>query len=174
VFTAFEQNCELRAAVQRQGDDKVALYYELRNKGDAAVFVLHGVEPEEAPYYVERTARGLSIAHKIIAPPPGLELERPEVPLAARVDPGDRFRKKIELTLPLRECVPYPHLQPKRERPSGYLVLEGWLEVGFCAPDDPDAAREAGEGWILPGAMAAKQRIATVGPLGRFAFVPRR
>lgn len=174
MFAAFEQNCELRVAVQRQGDDQVALYYELRNKSDAAVFVFHGVEPKETPYYVERFARGITISQKIIAPPPGLELERPEIPLATRVEPGQHFRQKLEMTLPLRECAPYPHLQPQRERQSGYLILEGWFEAGFLAPQDPDAAREAGEGWVLPGVSAAKQSIVRAGPIGRFAFEPFR
>ena len=160
--------------MQRQGDDQVALYYELRNKGDLAVFVFHGVELEEAPYYVERTRQGLTIGHKIIAPPRGLELERPEVPLAARVEPGQHFRRKLEMTVPLRESMPYPHLQPRGQRQSGYLVVEGWLEVGFVAADETEPAKEAGEGWTVPGVRAEKQSILRAGPIGRFAFEPYR
>ena len=110
------------------------------------------------------------ISQKIIAPPPGLELERPEVPIAARVDPGQRFRQKIEVTLPLRESAPYPHLLPPRTRHEGYVVREAWLEVGFYSPPDPDAAREAGDGFVFPGMDVAAQSILRAGPIGRFAF----
>ena len=170
MFAARDQNCELRAAVRRQGDDKVALFYELRNNHDKAVFLFCGVEPKEAPYYVERNAHDLTIGHKIVAPPRGLELERPEVPLAAQVDPGERLRQKIELGLPLRESAPYPHLMPRRERRTEYEVLDAWLEVGYCELPDGLEAREAGDGFVIPGVRAEMLSILRAGPIGRFAF----
>lgn len=172
MFAAFEQGCELRVAAQREGDDKVALFYELRNKAERAFFVFHGVAPQESPYYVERVSSGLTISQKVIAPPRGLELERPEIPLASRVNPGERLRQKIELGLPLRESTPYPHLRPRRPRGGGYVVLEAWLEIGFFSPESPEVAREAGEGWVIPGLDPARQSIVRAGPIGRFAFDP--
>ncbi len=174
MFSALDHNCELRAAVERQGDDRFALYYELRNRGDLTVFVFDGVAPKDSPYYVQRNGNALVISHKIIAPPRGLELERPDIPLAARVDPGQRLRHKIEVSLPLREATPYPHLQPPRERTDGYLVLEASLEVGYFAAPDPSVAREAGEGFLIPGLDPNLQTILRAGPIGRVAFDPAR
>lgn len=169
MFTAIGEGCELRVATKRESDDKVALYYELRNKGGQALFGFHGGEPN-----VELAANGLSISQKIVAPPRGLELERPEVPLAARLDPGQHLRGKIDLMLPLRESAPYPHLRPPRARHEGYLVLDAWFELGYVAPQDPEGVRAAGDGYLFPAASAKVQRILRVGPIGRFAFDPAR
>jgi hypothetical protein len=174
MFAALDQHCELRAAVERLGDDKFALYYEIRNKGRQTIFVFDGVEPQEAPYYVERAGNLLAISQKIIAPPPGLELERPEVPLAARVDPGQRLRHKLELSLPLRTASPYPHLSPRRERSREYLLIDAHFEVGYFPAPDASLAREAGEGFVLPGLDPGAQAVIRVGPVGRVAFDPSR
>jgi hypothetical protein len=174
MFSALDYNCELRAAVERLADDQIALYYELRNRADQTLFVFDGVEPKEAPYYIERTGNTLTISQKIIAPPRGLELERPEVPLAAIVGPGQRLRHKLEISLPLREFTPYPHLLPMRERSEGYLLIDAHFEVGYFAAPDPSVAKQAGDGFLLPGLRPSEQTILRVGPVGRVAFDPSR
>ena len=174
MFAARDQNCELRVAVERVADDQVALYYELRNHGSCAVFVFDGVEPKDAPYYVERQGSELIVSQKIIAPPRGLELERPEIPLAARLDPGQRLRHKLEMRLPLRASSPYPHLEPRRERSDGYIAIDTYFEAGYVAPPDPGVAREAGEGFVLPSLTPEMQSVLRAGPFGRVAFDPSR
>ena len=152
----------------------MALYYELRNHGHGTAFVFDGIAPKDAAYYIERSGNALTISQKVIAPPPGLELERPETPLAARLDPGQRLRHKLEIRLPLHESTPYPHLQPKRERGASYLVLEAHFEAGYFVAPDPAVARKAGEGWILPGLEPGMQSILRAGPIGRISFDPAR
>jgi hypothetical protein len=174
MFAARDQNCELRAAVERLSDNGVALYYELRTHGTQTVFLFDGVVPKDAPYYVQRAGNMLIVSQKIIAPPQGLELERLEIPLAARLDPGQRLRHKIELRLPLRESFPYPHLQPRRDRSGEYLLMETYFEAGYFAAPEPGVAREAGDGWALPGLEPQMQAILRAGPIGRMAFDPAR
>ncbi len=174
MFAAFEQGCELRAAVQRQSDDRVALFYELRNKRDATLLVFDSVEPPESPYYVERTASGIAIAQKVVSPPRGLELERPEIPLASRVEPGGRLRVKLDLPLPLRERLPYSQLTPRRPPAGQYLVLEAWLEVGICELTAELPAKEIEGGVALARFGPGLQTVVRTGPIGRFAFDPSR
>jgi hypothetical protein len=175
MFAARDQSCELRVAVERVADDQIALFYELRNQAPTAVFVFDGVDPKDAPFYVERRPGELIVSQKIIAPPRGLELERPEIPLASRLEPGQRIRHKLEMRLPLRASTPYPHLELRRERGEGYLVVDAFFEVGYFAPPDPSVAREAGEGaFVLPGLTPEMQTVLRAGPFGRVAFDPAR
>ena len=174
MFSARDESCELRAAVERVADDKVALYYELRNHGSATIFVFDGVEPKEAPFYVEYRGRELVVSQKIIAPPATLSVERPDIPLAARLEPGQRLRHKLELRLPLRANTPYPHLEPKPERGGGVLAIDSFLEVGYFAASDPAVAQETGEGFVIPGLAPTMQTVLRIGPFGRVAFDPTR
>ncbi|MCB9384538.1 MAG: hypothetical protein H6509_07980 [Bryobacterales bacterium] len=174
MFSARDHHCELRVAVQRSGDDGFALYYELRNLARQRLFVLDGVMPAEAPYYIEREGDFVVLSQKLFPIPRGLLVERPEVPLAALVEPGQRLRHKLELKLPLRESIPYPHLLPKHGRSQGYLVMDAAFEIGYFADVPPEKEQALGEGFVLPGYSVKQQTLLRTGPIGRVAFDPVR
>jgi len=174
-MSATAQDCDLRVAIQAS-PSSLLLGYEFRNRSDKTAFlfnVVHrtgasgGPEADSNLVYVQPAAGALILAKRIIPVPPDVDVEKPEVPYVTRVEPGEVFREKISLMLPLRLFTPY-----KRRTPMTLTEAAAYFELGFFLAPDPSVAKEAGGQLVVYPFPVEKQIILRAGPLGRFPVQP--
>jgi len=174
-MSATAQNCDLRVAVQAS-PASLLLGYEFRNRSDKTAFLFNlvykfgasgGPEADPNLVYVQQSGAAVVLGKKIIPVPDDIDVERPDVPYVTRVDPGEVFREKINIMLPLRPFTPYPQR-------GGAAVTEAavYFELGFFLAPDPSVARESGGHLVVYPFAAQKQTILRTGPLGRFPVQP--
>jgi hypothetical protein len=164
-------NCDLRVSVQA-GPGKLSLGYEFRNGSARTAFlfnVLHrpgtsgGPQTHSNLVYVLESGGTLVLAKKVIPVPAEVDVEKPDVPYVTRVDPGQTFRERIDLPLPLQLWSPYPAAPVSRA-----LEMDAWFELGFFLAPDPSVAQESGGNLIVYPFHAEQQEILRAGSLGRF------
>jgi len=165
------QDCDLRAGVQTSAS-AVTIGYEFRNRSARTAFLFNRVarqdeagrlEPNATNVYIEPSGATVILGKKIIPVPADRDVEKPDVPYVTRVEPGQTFREKFEVPLPLKTWTPYPG----RSAQPG-IELEAWFELGFFLAPDPSVVREAGGNLVIYPFPFEKQTILRAGPLGRF------
>lgn len=168
-------DCDLRVAVQ-PGASSLLVAYEFRNRSSRTAFlfnVLHRTGasggPESSPdlVYIYPAGPAIVLAKKIYPVPADTEVERPDVPWVTRVDPGQVFREKFNVPLPLKLWTPY-RLRGVTPPPEAIA----WFELGFFLAPDPSVAKEADGHLSVYPFDAGKQNILRVGPIGRFSVAP--
>ena len=166
---ASRAECDLRVAAQ-MGAGGMALGYEFRNRSGQVAFlfnVLHrGGAGDANLIYAQAQGGALTLSKKIIAVPRDIEVEKPDVPYVTRVGPGEAFREKLDVAVPVKLWAPYPGAAGRA--PEG-AELEVWFEVGFFLTGDAGVAREAGGRLVIYPFAAEKQIVLRAGPLGRVA-----
>jgi hypothetical protein len=175
TISASVQDCDLRVAIQAS-PSSLLLGYEFRNRSGKTAFlfnVVHrtgasgGPEADSNLVYVEPASGSLVLGKKIIPVPADTDVEKPDVPYVTRVEPGEAFREKVSLMLPLRLFTPY-----KRRTPMTLSEAAVYFELGFFLAPDPSVAKEAGGHLVVYPFPAEKQIILRAGPLGRFPIQP--
>lgn len=186
TFSTQAQGCQLLVGVERPSEDKLVLLYEFRNQAEQTALIFSGVtrrarsgavEQASGLVYVERTAAGLVLGQKVIAVPADIDVERPEIPFVRRVDPGDRLRERVEITLPVEEWTPYSGLVRRPDAGAEQVPLDAWFELGFFFAPDPSIAREvetpAGTLLSVYPFDPSKQSILRVGPIAKLPLAAK-
>jgi hypothetical protein len=165
------QDCDLRVAAQPE-HNALTLGYEFTNRSGKTAFLfnlLHrtgpsgGDEPNPDLVYVHQNGGLLVVAKRVLPVPDNIDVEKPDVPYVTRVDPGQSFREKLTLPLPLTLWSPYPGA-PRAALPE----MEVWFELGFFLAPDPTVAKQAKGHLEIYPFRADQQTILTAGPLGRY------
>ena len=186
TYSTQAQGCQLLVGVERPSDDKLVLLYEFRNLAPQTAMVFSGVarrarsgavEQASGVVYVERTAAGLVLGQKVIGVPADIDVERPEIPFVRRVDPGERLRERVEMTLPVEEWTPYSGIAGGRAPGAEQAPLDAWFELGFFFAPDPSVAREvetpAGTLLSVYPFDPSKQTILRVGPIAKLPLAAK-
>ena len=169
---ASAHNCDLRVATQ-ESPGSVLLGYEFRNRSGRTAFlfnVIHrtgtsgGPEPDTNLVYVEWAGASVTVSKKIIAVPGNMLVEKPDVPYVTKVEPGEVFRERVSLMLPLKLFSPYG----ADEQAPIAREAAAYFELGFFLAPDPSVAKEAGGHLVVYPFPAEKQIVLRAGPLGRF------
>lgn len=170
-LTAQAQDCDLRVGVQ-PGPDSLLIGYEFRNRSARTAFlfnVLHRTGPSGGPetspnlVYIYQSSGSITLAKKIFPVPPDVDVEKPDVPYVTRVDPGQVFRERFTVPLPLKPWTPY------RGYPAPTLTeAAASFELGFFLAPDPSVAKQSGGNLIVYPFPTEKQIVLRAGPLGRF------
>lgn len=165
------QDCDLRVGVQ-PGPGSLLIGYEFRNRSDKTAFlfnVLHRTGPSGGPetgsnlVYIYQSSGSITLAKKIFPVPPDVDVEKPDVPYVTRVEPGQVFRERFTLPLPLKPWAPY------RGYPAPTMSEAAvFFELGFFLAPDPSVAKQAGGNLIVYPFPTEKQTVLRAGPLGRF------
>jgi hypothetical protein len=170
-MSATAQDCDLRVAVQAT-PTSLLVGYEFRNRSNRTAFlfnVVHRTGPSGGPeadanlLYVQPAAGSVILGKRIIPVPPDVDVEKPEVPYVTRVEPGEAFRERISLMLPLRIFTPY-----KQRTPVQMTEAAAYFELGFFLAPDPSVAKQAGANLVVYPFPVEKQVVLRAGPLGRF------
>lgn len=168
-------DCDLRAGVQIS-PTALLLGYEFRNRSSKTAFlfnVIHRTGPSGGPeadanlVYVQPSAGTVVLGKRIIPVPADVDVEKPEVPYVTRVEPGEVYRERLNLQLPLRIFTPY-----KLRTPVSMAEAAAYFELGFFLAPDPSVARDTGGHLVVYPFPAEKQLILRAGPLGRFPIQP--
>lgn len=170
------QDCDLRAAAQ-SAPDALTVGYEFRNRSSKTAFLfnlLHrtgpsgGPEPSTDLVYIHASGGNLVLSKKIFPVPANIDVEKPNVPYVTRVEPGQTFREKFTVPLPLKPYTPYP--APPAAPPNEAIVF---FELGFFLAPDPAIAKQADGHLTVYPFQAERQTVLRAGPLGRFPVSPR-
>lgn len=172
-LTTQAQDCDLRVGVQA-GPDSLHIGYEFRNRSAKTAFlfnVLHrtglsgGPETDPNLVYIYQSSGSIALAKKIFPVPADVDVEKPDVPYVTRVEPGQVFRERFTVPLPLKPWAPY------RGQPAPTLGEAAvFFELGFFLASDPSVAKNSGGNLIVYPFPAEKQIVLRAGPLGRFAL----
>ena len=171
TLTSQAQECDLRVGVQ-PAPDALLIAYEFRNRSARTAFlfnVLHRTGPSGGPetdsnlVYAQQSGDSVVLSKKIFPVPNDVDVEKPDVPYVTRVEPGQVFREKFTVPLPLKLWTPYPgSAAPTLPQASV------WFELGFFLAPDPSFAKQSGGHLVVYPFPTEKQVVLRVGPLGRF------
>lgn len=170
-LTSQAQNCEMRVAVQ-SGPAALLVFYEFHNRSGKTAFLfnlLHRSGPSGGPeadvnlVYAQQSGDSVVLSKKIFPVPSNVDVERPDVPYVSRVEPGQVFREKFSVPLPLKLWTPYPG-------PTAPALPQASVsfELGFFLAPDPSVAKQSGGHLVVYPFPAEKQVVLRSGPLGRF------
>jgi len=170
TLTTSALDCDLRVAARGERGALV-LGYEFRNRSARVAFlfnVLHrGADADANLIYAQSAGGVLLLSKKIIPVPANVDVEKPDVPYVTKVEPGDTFREKLEVTVPVKLWAPYAGTAGTA---AEGMELDAWFELGFFLAPDASVAKDAGGKLVVYPFAAEKQTVMRVGPLGRLAI----
>jgi hypothetical protein len=129
----------ISARLERFDERGFVVSYRLQNRGPAAVWVfnrLFDTEPSgryrlnPARAYVALLPEGvLCVSKRLLAVPPLISVEFPEIPCVSVLGPGESLEETLRFGFPLREVNPYQLGEPRSVTADAVAFVR--LEVGY-------------------------------------------
>ena len=139
-----------RVNVLESDEDRLVFSYSVTNDWGREVFLFNRLFVTDRTgkrtvypnhLYVSVSGTTLQLAKTLIPVPEEKEVEYPEVPYMTRLESGESFEERIELTLPIREH--HPYRRPDIEKAADHeMVCEELVFIlGYFRPPDPSWVR---------------------------------
>jgi hypothetical protein len=178
-LTAEAERCKLEVQAVLESPTLMKLTYVFSNGNSRNAYLFNrlyrGINAQGAYQtsrdlvYVEAEKEKATISKKIVPVPPLVSVEKPEIPCATCVRPGERFTETLSVPLPL---VPYtPYLEPPSQAAKGTMQCRVWFEIGFfIVGEGGDALAKKvptteGEALYFDPFPASSQRLLRIGPV---------